>query len=47
MYQETLRFLIGVIVFSLCLFGVAALLSGCEDARRIAAYCLENQRNCD
>lgn len=47
MKQETLRFLIMSIIYALSLFGAAALLTGCEGAGRIAAYCLQDPRNCD
>jgi hypothetical protein len=47
MERETIRFLVSSIIFILALFGAAVLLTGCDDARRIAAYCLQNPRNCD
>ncbi len=47
MFQETIRFLIVAFIYALCLFGAAFLLTGCEGAGRIAAYCLQDPRNCD
>lgn len=47
MFQETARFLIAAVIFALCLFGAAVLLTGCDSAGRIAAYCLQDPRNCD
>jgi hypothetical protein len=47
MYQDTFRFLIFAALFAFCLVGAAAVLTGCESAGRIAAYCLKNPEKCD
>lgn len=47
MERDTLRFLATAIVFVFALFGAAVILTGCEGAGRIAAYCLQDPRNCD
>lgn len=42
-YIITIIASIALVIFA---FGLA-LLTGCSDVNRIAAYCLENPRNCD
>lgn len=47
MVRETLRFLICATLFALCLFGAAALLTGCDTTRHLAEYCFKNPDHCE
>ena len=47
MLGETFRFLIMAALFSLSLVGMAVLLTSCEEAGKLAAYCIKNPTRCD
>lgn len=45
MVTETIRFLAGVTVFCLVLFGAAALLTGCSEMKYYECIARDNTRN--